>query len=128
MKRYPSVVAAVLFSLATPAFAGGEHRHTSKHGGVVVESGHHHFEVVLRDGVLEVYVEEGEDRQPENVTGATAKATILSLGQKEEIVLNPGLANSFKGSGAFKAVKGATVVITVTMPGHIPEQARIRLD
>lgn len=128
MRRYTSLLGAVLFTFATPAFAGGEHHHQGRHGGIVVDNGHHHFEVVLKDGIVDVYVEGGENRQPEDVKGAKAKATILSLGQKEVIVLTPDLANSLKGTGAFKAVKGTTAVITVTIPGHAPEQVRIRLE
>ena len=127
MKKYTALILGTVLALASPAFAEGEHDHSGKHGGKVVESGHHHLEVVTKDGTIEIYVE-GEDGKPEDVKDAKAKATILSEGKKEDVVLSPDTANALKGTGSFKAVKGTTIVITLTMPGHDAEQARIKLD
>lgn len=103
------------------------HSHAGKHGGKVVETGHHHLEIVAKDGAIEVYVEHG-DGTSESVTDAKAIATVLSEGKKEEITLAADPGNFLKGSGTFKALKGTTIVVTLTMPGHEPEQARVRLD
>lgn len=117
---------ALVMLAAAPALADAGHGHSAKHGGKVVESGHHHLEVVVKDGSLEVFVD-SEDGKPEDVKDAKATATVLSEGKKEDITLAPGGA-SLKGTGGFKAAKGTTVVITLTMPGHKPEQARVKLD
>lgn len=118
---------AALIALA-PAFAEEKgHTHKGEHGGKVVESGHHHVEIVAKDGVLEVYVN-GEDGKPEDIKNAKASAAVLSEGKKIDIALAPDAANALKGTGVFKAVKGTTVVVTLTMPGHQPEQSRIKLD
>ncbi len=82
---------------------------------------------MAKDGSLEVYVE-GEDGQPEDVKDAAATATILSGGKKADIQLAPDAGNVLKGAGSFTAGKGTTIVITLTMPGHKPEQARVKLD
>ncbi len=120
-------IAALALLLATlPATAADDHDHAPEHGGKLVESGHHHLEVVAKDGVLEVYVE-GEDGQHEDVAAAKATATVLSGGKAETIQLAPA-DGVLKGSGSFKAVKGTAIVITLTMPDHKPEQARITLD
>ncbi len=121
------MVLAMALALTSPAVAGDDHTHVSQHGGKVVESGHHHLEVVTKDGALEVYVT-GEDGKPENVKDAKAKAVVLSEGKKEDVVLTAEANNALKGLGSFKAAKGTTIVITLTMPGHDPEQARIKLD
>ena len=106
---------------------GDKHEHSGKHGGKIVESGHHHVEVVAKDGVLEVYVN-GEDGQPEIIKDAKATAAVLSEGKKEDLTLIADPTNVLKGAGAFKATKGTIIVVTLTMPGHDPEQARIKLD
>lgn len=129
MFRHLNLVLAALFVTAAPAIGGEDHPHdhAAQHGGVIVESGHHHLEVVAKDGSLEVYVG-GEDGQPEDVKGAAATATVLSAGKKTEIQLAPDAGNVLKGAGSFTAGKGTTIVITLTMPDHKPEQARVKLD
>ncbi|MBX9848095.1 MAG: hypothetical protein K2X64_02280, partial [Rhodocyclaceae bacterium] len=88
MKKFTALILGTVLALASQAFAEGEHSHAGKHGGKVVESGHHHLEVVTKDGTIEIYVE-GEDGKPEDVKEAKAKATILSEGKKEDVVLSP---------------------------------------
>ena len=111
----------------SPALAADDHHHSGKHGGRIVESGHHHLEIVAKDGVLEVYVND-EDMKPEIIKEAKATAAVLSEGKKEDLTLTADPANVLKGTGTFKAKKGTTIVVTLTMPGHKPEQARIKLD
>ena len=126
--KYITLVLGIVLALSSPAIAqGNKHSHAGKHGGKVVESGHHHLEIIVKDGMIQIYVD-GEDGKPEDVKNAKAKATILSEGKKQDVTLNPDEANTLKGTGAFKAIKGTTIVITLTMPGHAPEQARVKLD
>jgi hypothetical protein len=125
MKRTTIAAFAVLLA-ALPASAADDHDHAAKFGGKLVESGHHHLEVVAKDGVLEVHVG-GEDGEPEDVSAAKATATVLSEGKAETIQL-AAAGNVLKGTGTFKAVKGTAIVITLTMPDHKPEQARVILD
>jgi hypothetical protein len=127
-RQFSLAVAAAILAVTSVASADElDHDHAAQHGGVIVESGHHHLEVVAKDGSLEVYVG-GEDGQPEEVKEATATATILSGGKKADIQLAPDAGNLLKGTGSFSAGKGTTIVITLTMPGHKPEQARVKLD
>ena len=127
MHRLFSILVAALAVAAAPALAAEDHDHSSKHGGVIAESGHHHLEIVARDGMLEIYVD-GEDGKPEEVAGAKAAAVVLSEGKKVDVALAPGAGNVLKGTGSFKAGSGTTIVITLTMPDHAPEQTRIKLD
>lgn len=106
---------------------GHSHNGMAKHGGTVVESGHHHLEVVTKDGAITIYVS-GEDGKSEDIAGAKATAAVLSAGKKVDVELTPGADGSLQGKGDFLASKGTVVVISLTMPGHDVEQARVRLD
>jgi len=118
----------LFLAAVTPAFAHENDPHyQSQHGGVVVESGHHHLEIVAGDGVLTVHVV-GEDGKPEDVEGAKASATILSEGNKVDVQLAPEKDGVLKGVGGFKAASGTIIIVTLRMPDHKPEQARIKLD
>jgi len=120
-----ALTASMLAVSALAALAAGDHK--GKHGGKVVESGHHHLELVATDGSLTLYVRDEADK-PEDVAKAKAAATVLADGKTEAVELQPAAGGIFNGKGAFKAGKGATVVITLTMPDHKPEQARFKLD
>jgi hypothetical protein len=130
-KSIPSKIlglAVALVLAASPAIAKDKnHSHEGKHGGKMVDSGHHHLEIVAKDGILEVHVND-EDGKPEDIKDAKATAAILAEGKKEDIILVADPANFLKGAGAFKAAKGTTVVVTLTMPGHDPEQSRLKID
>jgi hypothetical protein len=127
MKKHIALILGTVLTLASPAFGGSGQSPAGKNGGKVVSTGHHQMEIVARDGSLEVYLAH-DDGGSEDVKDAKAKATILSEGQKQEIDLVPDPANFLKGAGSFKAIKGTTIIVSLKMPGHKPEQARIKLD
>ncbi|WP_295555850.1 hypothetical protein [uncultured Hyphomicrobium sp.] len=106
---------------------GKAHDHAAKHGGIVEHTGHHHLELVAKGGALELYVTH-EDGDAEDASAAKATATVLADGKTEQVTLTPAGGNGLKGSGGFNAGKGTTVVISLTMPGHEPEQVRFKLD
>ncbi len=103
------------------------HDEGAKHGGVVAHSGHHHLELVAKGGTIELYIT-AEDGDAEDLSAAKASATVLADGKTEMVTLAPAGGNSLKGSGSFNAGKGTTVVVSLTLPGHEPEQARFKLD
>lgn len=103
------------------------HDHSAKHGGVVEHSGHHHLELVAKDGALDLYVTD-ESGAPEDASAAQASATVLADGKVEKVALTPAGGNALKGAGTFSAGKGMTVVVSLTMPGHEPEQIRFAID
>lgn len=118
-----------VFLATAPAFAEDDHDHdhTPKFGGVVTESGHHHLELVAKDGTVELHIG-GVHGIPEMVSKATATASILSKGKKVDVELTPSEGTVLKGSGPFEATKGAIVVLTLRMPDHDPEQVRLKLE
>lgn len=114
--------------VATSAFGVLAHSESKTlHGGKVVDSGNHHLELVAADGSLTLYVRDEADK-PEDVMKAKASATVLADGKTEAVALQPAAGGVLNGKGAFKASKGVTVVINLTMPDHKPEQARFKLD
>jgi hypothetical protein len=128
-KLIKSILAAlgVISVLVTAVFAANE-ANEPKHGGKVVEtSGHHVVEFVASGDSIEVYVTH-DNGNPEDTKDAKATATILAGGKKEEIALTPAAANSFRGLTASEIGPGTVVVVTLTLPGHKPEQARVKLD
>lgn len=123
-----TLIAVAAMLMAAPVAAHEGHKHDAgSNGGKFVENGHHKLEVVAKDGTLEVFVT-GEDGSPEETVGAKASAVILSGGKKSEVTLAPVEGNLLKGTGPFTAGKGTTIVLTLTMPGHKPEQSRVKLD
>lgn len=130
MKRLLTMLAVVAMSTSLSVAEDGHdhaHDHDAKHNGIVVHSGHHHLELVAAGGTIELYIN-NEDGKEEDVSGAKATATVLTGGKTETVTLAPGGSNILKRSGGFTAGKGTTVVVSLTMPGHEPEQARFKID
>ena len=121
------LVPLALIMFATLAVADeGHHAHDAKHGGIVVHSGHHHVELVVNGAAVEVFVS-GEEGAAEDIAAAKASATVLVDGKAEMVTLAPAGA-SLKGVRAASEGKVTTVVVSLTMPGHEPEQVRFQLD
>lgn len=128
IRRFVSSLAALALG-ATLAVAdeGHVHDHDPKHNGIVEHSSHHHLELVAKDGSIELYVTD-ESGAAEDASAAKATATVLADGKTEQVALTPAGDNALKGAGDFKASTGTTVVISLTLPGHEPEQVRFKLD
>jgi hypothetical protein len=122
MTRAAALMLGWLLCLAASAIAGD-----GPHGGTLVSSGHHRLEVVAGAGGLEVYVT-GEDGNPEETANAMASAVVLADGKTARIALSPAGGHVLKGTGDVTIGKGATIVLTLTMPGHAPEQSRLQID
>ncbi len=126
---FRSISLALLLTLTTlySALAAGEHHHEGKHGGMMGDTnGHHHVELIAEGQSMTLYVLH-DDGELESIAKAKATATVLSGGKTEKIDLIPD-GDAMKGEGNAVLGKGDTVVITLTMPGHKPEQARFKLD
>lgn len=129
--RIVTIIIATLFA-AYPVLSGDDHdhhhesKHTAQHGGILAESGHHYLEIVAKDGKLDVYIT-GDHGTDEVVSKAKATAAVLSQGKKVDVALAPGDGAVLRGTGDFTAAPGTTIVITLTMPDHDPEQVRVKL-
>lgn len=111
-------------AIAAPLTLAHEGRHQPQHGGqVVVAGGHHHLELVAKDGELTLYVS-NEDHKPDMSKGLAATATVLAAGKQQTVKLDPQGDNILKGKGTFVVAKGMRVVVSLTMPEHKPVTAR----
>ena len=123
---------------AAVAFAATAHAHTdealdaqaSPHGVQTRMAGAYHFElVVARDAkaaAASPVVVHVTDHAGTKVSTAGAKGTVTLLGGKIKaaVTLAPDGDNRLKGSGAYVATPDLKAVVTITLPGKAPEQAR----
>lgn len=115
---------AASLATAAPMALAHEGAHQAQHGGqVVVAGGHHHLELVAKDGEITLYVRD-EDHKPDTTKGLTATATVLTGGKQVTVKLEPQEGNVMKGKGAFVVAKGMRVVVSLTLPEHKPVTAR----
>ena len=126
MNKYTALILGTVLALTSPAFAEGEHSHQASTAAKSSRAAITIWKSSPRTAPRSL--SRADDGDAEDVKDAKAKATILSEGQKQEIELVPDPANFLRGTGSFKATKGTTIVVTLTMPGHKPEQARVKLD
>ena len=100
-------LAAVLFLCATgPAHASGGHDHSPKHGGVVAEA---------------------KDMDYELVAKASAKLTLMTGTEKQEVELKPA-GDKFEAIGSFKVGPGTKAVAVVTIAGKPTGTVRFVLN
>jgi hypothetical protein len=92
-------------------------------GGQKVDIGNNHAELVAEGNRLRLFLFDGADR-PIPAAGVTAQAVILSGGHQATIALAPSGDNVLAGTGDFTAARGMRAVVTLTLPGQRPAQAR----
>ena len=93
------------------------------HGGQMHMAGAYHFELLAKPNELTVYLtDHAGTKIPSN--GAIGIATVLSGNTKASVKLQPSGDNVMKGSGQFELAPDMKVVVSITLPGKSPEQAR----
>ena len=102
------------------------HAHESKaqHGGVVSVVKDMNYELVAKDGEVALYV--SDHGNPVDLAGATAKLTMLSGTQKQDVVLTP-VDNALRAQGAFTAPTGTKAVVSLQLKGQPKSSARFTL-
>ena len=115
------LLACVLISASSVAFAAGDH-HTPKHGGVVVETKLADLEFVVKSDIILIYMT--DHGKPMKIDGAKAKVTLLNGAEKTEVELVQ-VGDKLEAKGTFKAEPKSTKgVAVVTLPGKPPASAR----
>ncbi len=124
--RLATALGAAL-ALTAPAHAAGGHDHAHAHeplhGGVVVEVKDIDFELVADAGSLRLYLR--DHGKPADVSKASAKLTLLSGGEKQEVELKPA-GDRLEATGSFKVGADTKAVAVVTGVGQ-PATARFTL-
>lgn len=93
-------------------------------------AGMYHFELVLdhgspepKDKPVRVYLTDHAG-QKISTAGATGTATLLSGKTRATVALTPDGDNRLKGAGTYASPPGLKAVVSVTLAGKAPEQAR----
>ena len=121
MKSIHVVFAAMLLCLSAAASADGPA--IGPNGGQVRDAGKYHLELVVKDIALTVYVTGNKDAKVAT-KGASGSATVLAGKNTSSVKLDPRGENALAGSGGFQLVPDMKVVVSVTLPGQPPVQAR----
>lgn len=114
-----TLLSTMALTLATSAFAAGEkhdhaHEHKPLHGGVVVEVKDIDYELVAKPTVIQLHLR--DHGKPADVSKATAKVTMLSGTEKQEVELKPA-GDKLEATGNFKVGAGTKAVAVVTVAG-----------
>lgn len=112
--------------LAAPLAAGAAEKHDDAHpsrGGVSAETPGYHFELVIKEKSLTLYVD-GHDSRPVDTRGAKATAAVFSGKEKATVEFTAAGANAMKAEIPFTPGNDAKFVVSFTGPGKKTEQAR----
>lgn len=113
-----ALLASIALALAGSAFAAGEHNHAHEHkplhGGLVVEVKDMDYELVAKPTVIQLHLR--DHGKPSDVAKASAKLTLLSGAEKQEVELKPA-GDKLEATGTFKVGPGTKVVALVTIAG-----------
>ena len=124
MKSLATLLAAAALAISGHAVAAGTDHHEPLHGGIVVEGKQADFELVAKPDVIHLYVR--DHGKPMSVAKASAKLTLLSGSEKQEVVLAPA-GDKLEAKGTFKVLAGTKVVAVVTNEGKPLGTARFTL-
>lgn len=124
-----SFLAAIALTLAGPALAGGDHHHANDdhkpmHGGVVAASKIMDYELVAKPTSIQLYLR--DHGKPADASKASAKLTLLSGTEKQEIELKPA-GDKLEATGSFKVGPGTKAVAVVTLAGKPAGTVRFAL-
>ncbi len=127
--KTPAFLASITLALAGSAYAAGEkhahaHGHKPLHGGVVVEVKDVDYELVAKPTVIQLHLR--AHGKPADISKATAKLTLLSGTEKQEIELKP-TGDKLEATGSFKVGPGTKVVALVTIAGKPAGTVRFAL-
>lgn len=124
-----ALFAFIALTLAASAFAAGDkhdhaHEHKPLHGGVVVEVKDIDYELVAKPTAIQLHLR--DHGQPADVSQASAKLTLLSGAERQEVELKPA-GDKLEATGAFKVGPGTKVVAIVTVAGEPAGTVRFAL-
>ena len=116
-----AVLATILFAYSV--FASADGPAIGPNGGQVKDAGKYHLELVVKDAALTVYVTGNKDTKIAT-KGAIGTATVLVGKGTSSVKLEPSRENVLAGAGGFRPAPDMKVVVSVTLPGQTPIQAR----
>ena len=124
--KISQLILALAVSISSTAIAADNHGHDAKpmHGGAVAEAKDVEYEFVATADKLQLYMR--DHGKPVAVAGMTAKVTLLSGSDKQDIQLQAG-DGKLESSGSFKVPAGTKAVIAVSKAGNSVASVRFIL-
>ena len=112
------LITAITLGLSGLAFAAGGHDHGHEHkplhGGIITEVKDMDYELVAKPEQIQLFVR--DHGKPADISKGSAKLTVLSGNQKQEINLLPD-GERFLAKGTFAITPGAKAVAQVSLDG-----------
>ena len=123
---FSQVRIALAVSISGTAFAADDHGHEAKpmHGGVTAQAKDVDYELVAKADKLQLFMR--DHGKPFDVSGMTAKATLLAGSDKQEVQLQP-VDGKLEAAGNFKVASGTKAVVAVSKVGKAVASVRFTL-
>lgn len=132
VKVFSMMLAGLLAVSGGASAHGDEYLDTvqAPNGGQLRMAGSYHYELEVvkdsrqaKDNPIVVHVTDHAG-QKIATAGATGTATILAGKEKATVALAPDGDNRMKGRARYASIPGLKAVVSITLPGKAPEQAR----
>ena len=121
--KLQSFLSAFALAAAGSAFATGDH--TPMHGGIVTPTKLMDYELVAKPNTIHLYMR--DHGKPTDVSKASAKLTLLSGTDKQEVELKPA-GDKLEATGSFRVGPGTKAVAVITIGGKPAGTARFVLN
>jgi len=121
LNRALPLLALTLLALASVTLA--DEGAIGPNGGQIKDAGKHHLELVVKENALTVYVTDAK-HQKSVTKGASGSAMVLANKSTTNVKLEPSGDNALAGSGKFDSTPDMKIVVSLTLPGENPVQAR----
>jgi len=110
------LIATLALAATGAAFAAENHGHDPKplHAGVVVEVKDIEYELLAKPDSMQLYLR--DHGKPIDVSKATAKVTLLTGMEKQEVDLKPA-GDKLEAKGSFKIATNTKVIALVSQAG-----------
>ncbi len=123
------LLAALALFLAGTAFAAGDHHgsgddHKPMHGGIVTGTKLMDYELVAKPTAIQLHLR--DHGKPADVSKASAKLTLLTGTEKQEVELKPA-GDMLEATGTFAVGPGTKAVAVVTIAGKPAGTVRFSL-
>jgi hypothetical protein len=123
MTTLRSLAFGVLLTMLLPAFPASAHDPKPRHGGAVVLSGNYHVEMAVKDGQVDVYLTNHDDK-PIAATGRKGVAILMAGGKSVRVPLEAAGSERLTGKTAEALPSRAKGVVQITEPAGGTVQAR----
>lgn len=118
--KFPQLIAALAFAATGATSAAENHVHGHEHkplqGGIVVEVKDMDYELVAKPDFLQLHLR--DHGRAVDVSKATAKLTLLSGSEKQEVELKPA-DGRLEAKGSFNVSTNTKVIAVVSLEGKL---------